>query len=154
MIHLECLNNFIKNLAIIQAKRNLDDARDKLSKHQQTRQIMDVESWKGKEAICEIERTIERDISCYQKVLINLEEKIDQTQREIDTLSNRHLDMSLKLESGFREYCKRKAFLLHYTDKLMKTLLISARESVDIIRHKFDKFQRKMLRGTEVVCLN
>ncbi|KAK1125180.1 hypothetical protein K0M31_006520 [Melipona bicolor] len=110
---------------------------------------MDVDSWKGKEAMFEIERTIERDISCYQKVLINLEEEVNQTQREIDILCNRHLDMSSKLEYGFREYCKRKAFLLHYTDKLMNILLIPAKESSDIIRHKFDKFQRKMLRGTE-----
>ncbi|XP_043518477.1 kinesin-like protein KIF9 [Frieseomelitta varia] len=132
-----------------QAKRNLDNARDKLSKHQQTRQIMDVDvdSWKEKEATFEIERTIERDISCCQKLLINLEEEVDQTQREIDILSDGHLDMSSKLAYGFREYCKRKAILLHHADRLMKILLM--KESSDIIRDKFDKFQRKMLRKTE-----
>ena len=98
----------------------------------------------------EIERTIERDISCCQKLLINLEEQVDQTRREMDILSNRHLDMSSKLEHGFREYCKRKAIFLHHADKLMKILLM--KESSDIIRNKFDKFQRKMLRRTEVIC--
>lgn len=111
-----------------------------------------MDNWKAKEAIFEIERTIERDISCYQKLLVNLEEEVDQIQREIDILSNRHLHMSSKLEHGFREYCKRKAFLLHHPDKLMKILL--TKESSDIIRNKFDMFQRKMLRRAEVICLS
>ncbi|XP_033309607.1 kinesin-like protein KIF9 [Bombus bifarius] len=132
-----------------QAKRNLDDARDKLSKHQQIRQIMKLESPEEIKTIYEIERTIERDISCYQKVLINLEEEVDQARREIVTLSNQHLEMKSKLESGFRDYSERNAYLLHYTDKSMKALLKSEKKSFDMIRRKFNKFQREILRKTE-----
>lgn len=111
---------------------------------------MKLESPEEIKTIYEIERTIERDISCYQKVLINLEEEVDQARREIVTLSNQHLEMKSKLESGFRDYSERNAYLLHYTDKSMKALLKYEKKSFDMIRRKFNKFQREILRKTEV----
>ncbi|OAD53263.1 Kinesin-like protein KIF9, partial [Eufriesea mexicana] len=141
--------NMIDNY--FQAKRNLDDARDKLTKYRQTRYVLELDSWDGREAICEIEKTIERDISCYQKVLANLENEVNEVQYEISTLVNRDFEMGSKLESGFCEYCKRNAFLLHYTEKSMKALLAPEKESLEIIRSKYNKFQRAMLRKTQEI---
>lgn len=114
---------------------------------------MELDSWDGHEAISEIERTTERDISCYQKVLANLENEVNQVQYEISTLVDHDFEMGSRLESGFREYCKRHAFLLHYTEKSMKALLAPEKESLEIIRSKYNKYQRAMLRKREVNSL-
>ncbi|XP_017791796.1 PREDICTED: osmotic avoidance abnormal protein 3-like [Habropoda laboriosa] len=139
-----------KSKVISQAKRNLDDARDKLDKHQQIRYVLELGNHERTKIIIEIEKTIERDILCHRKVLVNLEEEVNQAQDEITTLSNQHLEMISKLESAFREYCKKKDFLVYYTDESMKMLLKpTTTESLEIIRCKFNKFQRAMLRKTE-----
>ncbi|KOC63690.1 Kinesin-like protein KIF9 [Habropoda laboriosa] len=139
-----------QNIVMV-AKRNLDDARDKLDKHQQIRYVLELGNHERTKIIIEIEKTIERDILCHRKVLVNLEEEVNQAQDEITTLSNQHLEMISKLESAFREYCKKKDFLVYYTDESMKMLLKpTTTESLEIIRCKFNKFQRAMLRKTEV----
>lgn len=81
---------------------------------------------------------------------ITLEEEINQIQNEINTLSNLRLEMKLKLECGFRKYCKQKNILLHCTEKLMKILLEPEIDNQKVIQHEFNKFQRMMLRKTEV----
>ncbi|CAL7938443.1 unnamed protein product [Xylocopa violacea] len=133
-----------------QAKKNLGDACDKLSKHRQIRQFLELKS-EGNEVILGMEKIIESDILCLQKLLANLEQELDQAQNRINVLSNQRFEMSSKLEFGFREYCKEKNFLLHYTERSMKMLLESIKiESMDVIRKKYMKFQRAMLRKTEV----
>ncbi|XP_043788683.1 uncharacterized protein LOC122712820 isoform X2 [Apis laboriosa] len=132
-----------------QSKRSVDDARDELNKYRQVRQVLELEDLEKKDNVCEIERTIEQNLLCYEKVSINLEEEVNQIQNEINTLSNQRVEMKLKLECGFRKYCKQKNILLHSTEKLMKILLESEVDNLKMLQYKFNKFQRMMLRKTE-----
>ncbi|CAK9796287.1 Kinesin-like protein KIF9 [Anthophora plagiata] len=133
-----------------QAKRNLDAARDKLDKHQRIRYVLEFGNNERKKIIAEIERAIERDILCHKRVLVNLEEEVNQAQDEISTLTNRQIEMILKLETAFREYCKKKDFMVYYTDESMKMLLEpDTKESLEVIRNKFNKFQRAILGKTQ-----
>ncbi|XP_076759089.1 kinesin-like protein KIF9 [Xylocopa sonorina] len=134
-----------------QAKRKLDDECDKLNKHRQIRQFLELKS-EGNEVVLGMEKMIESDILCLEKILANLEQELEQAQNKINALSNQRLEMCSKLESGFYEYCEDKNFLLlHYTKRFMKILLESTKtESMDVIRDKYMKFQRAMLRKTEV----
>lgn len=134
-----------------QAKRNLDNVRDALSKHQQIRYVMEPEICnKDKREVPEIERMIYRDILCHEKVFINLEEEVKQEQDEIDKLFEQYVDMCSKLESGFREYCKTMDLLLYHNDKPMKMLLEPVEQkSLETMRQKFNKFQRAMFRKIE-----
>ncbi|XP_076547082.1 kinesin-like protein KIF9 isoform X2 [Osmia lignaria lignaria] len=134
-----------------QAKRNLENIQDKLSKHQQIRYIMEREICnERKHEVPEIEKIIHRDVLCHQKVLVNLEEKVEQEQEEIDKLFEQQADLCSELELGFREYCKTMDLLLCHTDKPMKMLLAPIdQESLEIIRRKFNKYQRGMFRKIE-----
>ncbi|XP_026674114.1 uncharacterized protein LOC108630560 isoform X2 [Ceratina calcarata] len=133
-----------------QVKRNLDDACDKLGKHQEIRRVLKLENSDTK-LILEMENSIEKDIQCHQKVLNSLKEEMSQVQKEIIELTRRQKETGSKLEAGFKEYCKRKNLLLHYTDKSMKAMLEPAdRESLEIIRRKYNKLQRTMLRKAKV----
>ncbi|CAK9807741.1 Kinesin-like protein KIF9 [Anthophora quadrimaculata] len=136
---------------IVMAKRNLDAARDKLDKHQRIRYVLELGNHERKKIIAEIERAIERDILCHKRVLVNLEEEVNQAQDEISTLTNRQIEKILKLETAFREYCKKKDFMVYYTDESMKILLEpDTKESLEVIRNKFNKFQRAILGKTQV----
>lgn len=65
-------------------------------------------------------------------------------------LSSQRIEMKLKLECGFRKYCKQKNILLHCTEKLIKILLEPEVDNLKMIQYKFNKFQRMMLRKTQV----
>lgn len=142
---------------LLQAKRNLNEAHDKLHKQQQIRYTWDLESREGNEAFIDMEKAINRDILCHQKVLVNLKEEVDQTQEEFSALSNQYIEMTSKLKSGFHEYCQKKDLSLYYNDKSMKILLELTKrefkESLDEIRRKFNKFQRTILRKAEVIFI-
>ncbi|XP_026301372.1 uncharacterized protein LOC725890 isoform X2 [Apis mellifera] len=132
-----------------QSKRSVDEARDKLNKYRQIRQVLELEDSEKKDHISEIERTIEQNLLCYEKVSVNLEEEVNQIQNEINMLSSQRIEMKLKLECGFRKYCKQKNILLHCTEKLIKILLEPEVDNLKMIQYKFNKFQRMMLRKTQ-----
>ncbi|XP_076678347.1 uncharacterized protein LOC143374251 isoform X2 [Andrena cerasifolii] len=133
-----------------QAKKTLNNARYNLSKHQRVRYAFEVENHlsEGKQVIPAIEKMIDRDIACYEKVLMNLEGELAQMQNEICQLHEQQYQMRSNLKSGFNEYCKRigQVSLLD-NEKLMKTVLDPVeKESLEIIRRKYDQLQRAMAR--------
>lgn len=102
----------------------------------------------GKQVIPTIEKMIDRDIACYEKVIMNLEGELAQMQNEICQLHEQQYQMRSNLKSGFNEYCKRIDHVsLLDNEKLMKTILDPVeRESLEIIRRKYDQMQRAMAR--------
>ncbi|XP_076240767.1 uncharacterized protein LOC143183181 [Calliopsis andreniformis] len=136
-----------------QVKRNLDNAHNNLAKDQQMRCVIEMEHRVSEksEIIPTIERVVNRDITCYQKILMNLEEEVAQTQNEIRELSEQQFQIRSKLKLGFLEYCKKINSLSLYNDKFVKMLLeFNEDESLGIIRRKFNKFQRTMIRNLRV----
>ncbi|XP_053976643.1 uncharacterized protein LOC128875249 [Hylaeus volcanicus] len=128
-----------------QAKRNLENARDKLSKQRQIRFANDAEI-----NVPEVERVIGRDIACYEKVLTNLEEELTRAENEIRDSSQEQLELRFKLKSGFREYCIKMDLLPVYSENSMEMLLEPVdKESLGVIRRRFNQFQRTMVRKLE-----
>ena len=128
----------------------MNNARYNLSKHQQVRRAFEVENHlsDGKQVIPAIEKIIDRDITCYERVRMNLEGDLAQMQNEICQLREQQYQMRSNLKSGFNEYCKRidQVSLLD-NEKLMKTILDPVEnESLEIIRRKYDQLQRAMAR--------
>ncbi|XP_076651239.1 uncharacterized protein LOC143358174 [Halictus rubicundus] len=131
-----------------QVKRTLENAKDKLSKHQQIRYAMKPED--DEELVPEAEIIIDRDIVCYQRALLNLEEEVAQAQDEIRCLFKEQKELRSKLKSGFNEYCKEMDISLLYSDNLMKLLLEPVeKESLVVAKRKFNHFQRAMTRKFE-----
>ncbi|XP_076630003.1 uncharacterized protein LOC143346115 [Colletes latitarsis] len=98
----------------------------------------------------EVEQIIGRDIACQEKVLMNSNKELTQTQNEISNLLKDQLEMRSKLKSGFHEYCVTLEFLPLYNDKSMQMLLEPVeKESLEKIRRKFNQFQRAMMRKFE-----
>lgn len=103
------------------------------------------------EIASETETASSRDIACYRKVLVNLEEEVAQAQNEIRDLFKEQLEMRSTLKSGFREYCKEMDALPIYSDDSMKLLLDPMeKELLEPTRRKFDQFQQAMMRKYEV----
>ncbi|XP_031842496.1 uncharacterized protein LOC116431353 isoform X2 [Nomia melanderi] len=132
-----------------QVKSTLENARDELSKRQQIRHAMEPGDEKEK-TVPEVEAAISRDIACYRKVLVNLEEEVAQARSEIRELFKQQLEMRSRLKSGFREYCKEMDALPIYSDDSMKLLLDPVeRESLEATRRRFNRFQQAMMRERE-----
>ncbi|XP_043265655.1 uncharacterized protein LOC122405181 [Colletes gigas] len=132
-----------------QAKRNLENVRDKLVRQQQLRLAMENGDSVGSD-VPEVEQIIGRDIACQEKVLMNSNKELTQTQNEISNLLKDQLEMRSKLKSGFHEYCVTLEFLPLYNDKSMQMLLEPVeKESLEKIRRKFNQFQRAMMRKFE-----
>lgn len=136
----------------------MDNACNNLSKHQQIQDAMETKYRPSErnEITPSVETITDRDIACYQKILMNLEQEVTQTQNEIRELSGQQFEIRSKLKSGFWEYCKRMNSLSLYNDKLIKTLLDSNEKgSSALIRHKFNQFQRVLMRNLRVnICVS
>ncbi|XP_033327667.2 kinesin-like protein KIF9 [Megalopta genalis] len=131
-----------------EVKSTLENAKDKLSKHQRIRYAMKPQE--PEELVPEVEIVISRDIACHQRVLMNLEEEVLQAQNEIRHLLKEQLKMHTEFKSGFREYCKEMDALTLYSDNSIKLLLEPVeKESLEVAKSKFNQFQRAMMRKFE-----
>ncbi|XP_078033267.1 kinesin-like protein KIF9 [Augochlora pura] len=129
-------------------KSTLENAKDKLSKHQRIRYAMKPQE--PEELVPEVEIAISRDIACHERVLMNLEEEVVQAQNEIRHLLKEQVKMHTDFKSGFREYCKEKDALTLYSDNSIKLLLEPVeKESLEVAKRKFNQFQRAMMRKFE-----
>lgn len=146
-INLELCDSL--SLFVLQVKSTLENARDKLSKHQQIRHAMQPED--QDELIPEVEIIIERDIACHQRVLLNLEEEVVQAQDEIQRLFQEQREMRSQFNSGFKEYCKEMDASPFYSNSSMKLLFEPAEKaSLEVAKRKFNQFQRAMMRKLQV----
>ncbi|XP_076301421.1 uncharacterized protein LOC143219290 [Lasioglossum baleicum] len=136
-----------------EVKSTLENARDKLSKHQRIRHAMQPED--QQELTPKAEIIIERDIACHQRVLLNLEEEVVQAQDEIQRLFQEQREMRSQFNSGFKEYCKEMDASPLYSNSSMKLLFEPAEKaSLEVAKRKFNQFQRAMTRKLQVDILN
>lgn len=123
----------------------MENAKNELVRFQKHRHFIEVEKYDkhGTVLVSEEEKTVAKDIACYQKMIENLEEDLSRLQNDIRSLMECRNELCANLESGFNDYCKRlnRGSQLNFK----KGICDSTEKNLQIIKRTYNQLRRTLL---------